>query len=166
MVRRIEEPMTRESKQDYTRRIAAANRTQLVIILYDMLLCYLHESKENLLVGREGDFSESIRKARGCVNELMMSLNLEYELASNLMQLYCYSIRRLAHIQLRHDEEAISQLEHMIGNLADAYTQAAAADTSSPVMDNSQTVYAGLTYGKSTLTENMTDPGTDMGFRI
>jgi flagellar protein FliS len=158
--------MTRESKQDYTRRIAAANPTQLVIILYDMLLCYLNESREYLSDGKEEELSESVRKARGCVNELMMSLNLEYRLAVNLMQLYCYAIRKLVHIQLRHEEEAISQLEHMFRTLSDAYSQAAAADKSAPVMDNSQSVYAGLTYGKNTLTENMTDPGTDRGFRI
>jgi flagellar protein FliS len=158
--------MTRESKQDYTRRIVAANRTQLVVILYDMLLCYLNECREYLNSGKEEELSESIRKARGCVNELMMSLNLEYPLAANLMQLYCYAIRKIVHIQPRHEEEAISQLEHMFRTLSDAYSQAAAADKSAPVMDNSQSVYAGLTYGKNTLTENMTDPGTDRGFRI
>jgi flagellar protein FliS len=158
--------MTRESKQEYTRRIAAANRTQLVIILYDMLLCYLAESKEYLSSDNEGDFINTIRMARGCINELMMSLNLEYGIASNLMQLYCYGIRRLAHIQLRHDVEAISQLEHMFRVLLEAYSQAVATDNSPPVMDNSQSVYAGLTYGKNILTENMTDSGANRGFRI
>jgi flagellar protein FliS len=158
--------MTRETIQDYTRRIAAANRTQLVIILYDILLCYLEESRDNLSNDKEEDFLESIRKARNCVNELMMSLHMEYGIAANLMKLYCYAIRQLAHIQLRHDGEAILQLEHMFKVLSDAYMQAAAADKSAPMMDNSQSVYAGLTYGKNTLTENMTDSGTDRGFRI
>jgi flagellar protein FliS len=158
--------MTKECKQEFTLRIAKANHSQLVIILYEMLLMYLSEAKENLLEKQEVDFMESIRKARGCVNELMISLNLQYEVAKNLMQLYCFGIRRLAHIQLRHDREAITQLEHMFRSLLEAYTQAAAQDTSQPIMDNSQSVYAGLTYGKNSLTENVSDPGTDRGFRI
>ena len=33
-------------------------------------------------------------------------------------------------------------------------------------MNNSQTVYAGLTYGRNQLTENMADQGTNRGMLI
>lgn len=36
--------MTKEMKQIFTRRITHANRTQLVVILYDMILTYLKDA--------------------------------------------------------------------------------------------------------------------------
>ena len=38
--------MTKECKQQFTLRITQANPTQMIVILYEMLLCYLDEAKE------------------------------------------------------------------------------------------------------------------------
>ena len=38
--------MTKECKQQFTLRITQANPTQLVVILYEMVLCYLGEMEE------------------------------------------------------------------------------------------------------------------------
>ena len=40
--------MTKEDKQQFTLRISQANSTQLVVILYEMLLCYIKEAREEL----------------------------------------------------------------------------------------------------------------------
>ena len=36
--------MKKEDKQQFTLRITQANSTQLVVILYEMLLCYLEDA--------------------------------------------------------------------------------------------------------------------------
>ena len=38
--------MTRELKQQYTLRISQANKTQMVVILYEMLLIYVEEAMQ------------------------------------------------------------------------------------------------------------------------
>lgn len=53
-----------------------------------------------------------------------------------------------------------------MSKLHDAYEKVGEQDTSGPIMENTQTVYAGLTYGKNTLTENLYDQGSNRGFRI
>jgi len=40
--------MTKELKQEYTLRISRANKSELVVILYEMLIDYIDEAKENL----------------------------------------------------------------------------------------------------------------------
>ena len=50
--------------------------------------------------------------------------------------------------------------------LHDAYADISAKDTRGQVMVNAQTVYAGLTYGRNALNENLTDQGNRRGFRI
>ncbi len=79
--------MTKELKQEFTLRISQANKTQLITILYEMVLLYLDEAKEALDTENRMEYKSVIRKIRGCINELMGSLNFEYELAQNLLQL-------------------------------------------------------------------------------
>ena len=54
----------------------------------------------------------------------------------------------------------------IIGELQKAYKKIEDQDQSGPVMGNSQTVYAGLTYGRNTLTENIADPAANRGFCV
>ena len=158
--------MTKELKQEYTRKITQANKTQLITILYEMLLIYTKEAKEAYAGEDRDGFRESIRKARGCVNELSVSLNFDYELAVNFMQLYQYISRELARAEVRYVTEPLEHVEKVVGQLHAAYEKLGEMDTSGPVMSNVQTVYAGLTYGKNNLTENLTDQVIDRGFRV
>ena len=79
--------MTRELKQEYTLRITQANKTQLITILYEMVLIYIDEAEAALSEDDRTEYKSAIRKIRGCMNELTASLNLEYDLAQNLLQL-------------------------------------------------------------------------------
>ena len=90
--------MKKEDKQQFTLRITQANPTQLVVILYEMLLSYLEDASAALVEepGHVEVFREAVRKARGCLNELMASLHMEYEPAPVLLQLYLFCLRRLA----------------------------------------------------------------------
>ncbi len=158
--------MTKECKQQFTFRITQANSTEMIVILYEMMLCYLGESADALKAEDLNGFREGIRKSRGCLNELMASLNMEYEPAPALLQLYLFCLRRLAHAEGRKEGEALLEIERVIRPLHDAYQQIAPQNEQGPVMNNSQTVYVGLTYGKNTLTENMADQGANRGMLV
>lgn len=164
--RRNERDMTREVKQQFTFRITQANSTQLIVILYEMLLSYLEESREALESEDSAAFHEAVRKARGCINELIGSLHMEYEPAPALMQLYLFCIRRLANGEVRSDPQPLGEIEQVIQPLHDAYEKISGQNKSGPIMGNSQTVYAGLTYGRNNLTENMADQGANRGMLI
>lgn len=157
--------MTKECKQQFTLRITQANSTELVVILYEMMLCYLDEAEEAVKAGNAAALSEAIRKSRGCLNELEQSLHMEYEPAGHLLQLYLYCAKKLVHAQACQ-EGALDEIRRIIGPLHDAYERIASQNQKGPVMDNSQTVYAGLTYGRNTLTENMADQGANRGMRV
>ena len=164
--RRNERDMTREVKQQFTFRITQANSTQMVVILYEMLLNYLEEGREALESADNGTFREAIRKARGCINELIGSLHMEYEPAPALLQLYLFCIRRLANGEVKNDPQPLREIEQVIRPLHDAYEKISEQNKSGPIMGNSQTVYAGLTYGRNDLTENMADQGANRGMLI
>lgn len=158
--------MTKELKQEFTLRITQANKTQLITILYEMILLYLDEAKAALKEEDISLYKNAIRKIRECMNELTASLNFEYELAGNLLQLYLYINSELVQASIHKNAENLNHVETVIKGLHAAYRQIETQDTSKPVMGNTQTVYAGLTYGKNNLTENIADPDSNRGFCI
>lgn len=158
--------MTKELKQELTLRITQANKTQLITILYEMILLYLEEAKEALHAENKADYKNAIRKIRGCMNELTLSLHLEYEVAQNLLQLYLFINSELVQASIHFEEENLKHVESIIKQLHGAYQKIEKQDKSGPVMGNTQTVYAGLTYGRNTLTENLADVGTNRGFCV
>lgn len=155
--------MTREEKQHFTFRITQANATEMVVILYDMLLHYLEEA-ETAVAGKDVQaLHQTVRCARGCLNELIQSLHMEYEPAPAMMRLYLFCLRRLARGDVQSQAEPFQEVRRVIEPLRDAYRQIAGNNNAGPLMGNSQAVYAGLTYGKNSLTENMADQGPNRG---
>ena len=157
--------MTRERKQEYTVRISQANRTQLVVIIYEMLLDYLQDAKDAHAQGERGLFESSLYKAENCIRELMASLHMEYAPAGNLLSLYAYAVKELSRAILHNSIEEIILVEKIMKKLHDAYETVSRGDTSSPVMENTQSIYAGLTYGKNQLMESLSNEGSLRGIR-
>ena len=141
--------MTKECKQQFTHRITQANSTQLIVILYEMTLQYLADGEQ---AADDAGLAEAVHRARGCIKELLNSLHREYSPAGELSRLYLFCLRRLAVCEVRRDRTILEEIQ--------------VQDTSGPVMNNSQTVYAGLTYGRNQLTENMADQGTNRGMLV
>ena len=138
----------------------------MITILYEMVLLYVDEAQEALDAGQKMEYKSAIRKIRGCIDELTASLNLDYELAHNLLQLYLYISRELVKASTHYERENLEHVRLIIGELHKAYQVIEDQDTSGPVMGNTQTVYAGLTYGRNTLTENIADSVTNRGFCV
>ena len=158
--------MTSETKQQFTFRISQANPTEMIVILYDMTLQYLEDAGQSASQKDFATYRENVLRARKCISELTSSLHLEYEPAPSLRKLYMYSIRRLAQAEIRWHTELLQEVAGIIMPLRDAYKQIAPHNTAGPVMQNAQTVYAGLTYGKNTLTENMADQSMNRGMLV
>ena len=57
--------MTTDKKQNFTRRITQANKTQLVVIVYEMLLVYLEDAFVAFHEQNKEEFKENLRMARG-----------------------------------------------------------------------------------------------------
>ena len=157
--------MTRERKQEYTVRVSQANKTQLVVIIYEMLLDYLQDAKDAHTKGERELFESNLYKAENCIRELMASLHMEYAPAGNLLSLYVYAVKELSRAILHNSIEEVVFVEKMMKKLHDAYESVSREDTSSPVMENTQSIYAGLTYGKNQLMESLSNEGSLRGIR-
>lgn len=158
--------MTDDKKKEFTLRITQANSTGLTVILYEMFLTYTQEAG-NYCEQKDADgLKTAIRNARACLEELMASLNPEYEIAGNLMSLYLYVNRVLVRAQLLKEVACIKQAESVMRPLCEAYRTISLQDKSEPLMQNTQTVVAGMTYGRDSLHESMEDQGASRGYFV
>lgn len=158
--------MNKELKQQYKLRITRANKTQLVVILYEMYLEYAKEAKQALETQDKSAFKDALSHARGCVKELMSSLNFDYKPAEELKQLYMYVNSELVQADLHSSTEPLDNTIMVMKGLWEAYKEISSQDTSPAVMTNSQSIYAGLTYGKDDLVENLDQVGENRGFLV
>ena len=83
--------MTQEKKQEYTLKITQANKTQLITILYEMVIEYLNDAIDEIGIGKKDEADKYLGYAQNCIDELIRSLNLRYELAKNLHAIYIFS---------------------------------------------------------------------------
>lgn len=158
--------MTKEAKQIFTRRITQANRTQLVVILYDMILTYLKDAADAYDIGCEEEFKKDVQCARNCIAELRNSLNFTYDLSRNLFSVYSYADRELANNLSGVKVEHMPEIMQMFVKLREAYHTVSKEDKTQPLMENTQDVYAGFTYGRTDVNENLLYGGVKRGFCI
>ena len=148
--------MTDELKKEFTRKITQANSTELVVILYDMILVYIKEAGEFWEEKNKEGYLRSLQKIRNCIGELMESLNLEYEMARNMYSLYVFFLKEIVKAETKQEGYAFLEgIKPMIESLRNAYSQVASDNKSGPLMQNTQTVYAGLTYGRKDINVNL-----------
>ena len=158
--------MTDKLKKEFTLKITQANSTELIVILYDMILVYIKEAREAFEGKNQKEYARSIQKIRNCIGELMDSLNLEYEMARNMYSLYVFFIKEL--VKAEKQENGLSYVEKikpMIESLRNAYQEVVSENKNRPLMQNTQTVYAGLTYGKKDVNVNL-EQLSNRGFRV
>ena len=147
--------MTKEKTQEYTRRISQANPTDMVVVIYDIALGYAKDARVAISGKDSGSLNMAVVNIRRCINELIASLDYNYSPAGELLMLYTYCSRRLSTVSTEKDETALAEVENIISGLRDAYAEIAEKNTSGAVMENTQSVYAGLTYGRGVLNEEI-----------
>ena len=156
--------MTQEKIHAYTRRISMANKTQLITILYEMVLDYISEAEDSLNNNNDKGFSEGLSKAMNCIDELIHSLNMNYELGNNLLALYLFEKRQLLIAAARKSDEELEHVNRTFKSLHSAYVQLEKMNDDEALMTNVPKVYVGLTYGKGKLKESITDNIMSRGY--
>ena len=106
--------------------VMSASPHQLVVMLFDGALSALVRARLFLEQGQMPQKGEALSKAINIIdNGLKAGLNMDIggELPGNLANLYDYMVRRLLHANLRNDADAISEVEQLLANIADAWKQ-------------------------------------------
>ena len=145
--------MTDEQKKDFTRRLSNCNRGQMIVIVYDIFFAYTDGARKCLAAGNGAGFKDNANRACNVLTELQDTLDFKYEISKSLFPIYDYCKRLIAMAVVKRREDELSEAEKHMKKLYEAFSVAAASDKSEPLMGHSETVTAGLTYGKGYLNE-------------
>ena len=159
--------MKAESIKIFTRRITSANKSEIIVIIYDIIEENLALAKKALAEGDRETYRNEIKQAISFVKELLVSLDMNYEVSKNLASLYIYVSRCLNFALVSGKKEEIEAARQVLRKLGDSFREVAKTDKSEPVMGKTQQVYAGITYGKGlSLDETLINPDSEnRGFR-
>lgn len=152
------------NREEYVAKIATASPLRLVIINFEIIFDYLDQSKQNIDNSKEFQFN--IFKARQFLSELRASLNMKYEISSYLLTLYNYADMKIAKFLFSKNindlEEATSILKTIMSGFEEIQDK---EQDNKPIMENTDTIYAGLTYGKNGQMQEFVDTDYNKGFK-
>lgn len=152
--------MKQDQVQDFTRKISQSNRSGLIVVIYEIALTYLEDAEECLRAGDYEGFKEGTQKAQRSVDELMRTLDFQYPIARNLYALYVFAKESIVKAVIRKRDAELHDAKAVLQNLHEAFSEAARCDQTEPLMQNTQQVYAGMTYGRNNLTETFQEPAS------
>ena len=151
-------------KQEFTRRISQCNKGELVVIKFEIAFAYIQDAK----AAKEADdyeaFKQALHNGQDVLNSMIKALDFAYDISKQLHPLYVYCRNLMAKAISRYKVDEINEAEKILRRLHASFKEAAKSDTSGPLMQNVQKVYAGITYGKMDLNESYMNYDTHRGF--
>ena len=145
--------MKAEKKREFTLRITNANRTELIVILYEMCFEYLEDAAKACEARDVDGVKDAVRKGQKTIRQLEYDLDFKYELSLHLMSLYAFAEKELVRCIIDLRAEHARDVRKILTPLYEGFLEIAKKDDSAPLMGNTETVYAGMTYGRRTLNE-------------
>lgn len=147
--------MTNQEIRDYSLKISQSSKTGLIVIMYEMAVKYIDDGVLALKSDNVNEYRTNIKRAKSVINELVSVLDMRYEISYQLRNIYVFMIKVLVRADIRKETDELVRIREMLLELRKAFIEVGKNDNSGAVMQNTQQVYAGLTYSRTSLNENM-----------
>ncbi len=152
--------MTKDKISSFQTRITQSNRTELIVILYEIYFSYIDEATELLDVmkktgtkDRIREYGKALRMASQVVRHLEDDLNFSYEISGSLFGLYHFVETKIAKAGYSLSKGDLEDTLKVMKPLYESFREVAKADDSKPLMQHTQRVSAGYTYGRTDVNE-------------
>jgi flagellar protein FliS len=108
--------------------ILTATPGQLVVMLYDGCLRFLHQAAYAMREGNVTEADARLQRAEAIIDELHATLDMEKGgvVASRLQGIYVFCSRHLIEARFAHDPKMIEKVAELLGELREAWAQIAA----------------------------------------
>ncbi len=92
-------------------------------MLYDECIKQLKFAAVALEDKKYENANEVLKKAQDILMELIMSLDLHFPVAGNLMNIYDFLLRQIVEINVSKDKTRIQPVTELVGSLREAWTE-------------------------------------------
>ncbi len=104
--------------------VLTATPEALTLMLYNGALRFMTEGREAIEKKDYEEANNSLQKAQNIITEFRVTLNMEYEIAHQLLPLYNYVYDRLVEANMKSDLAQLDEAKNIITELRDAWAQA------------------------------------------
>ncbi|GIN85271.1 flagellar protein FliS [Heyndrickxia sporothermodurans] len=103
--------------------VSTASPGELTLMLFNGCLKFIHFSKTAIQEKKIDEKNINIQKAQNIIKELMVTLNMDVEIAKNMWSLYDYINRRLVDANIKNDINILNEVEGLVTELRDTWKQ-------------------------------------------
>ena len=106
--------------------VNTATPEELTLMLYNGCIKFINLAEVFIDDKNIEKINVNILKAQDIVNELNITLNMDYEVSENLRQLYSFVNERLIEANLRKDKKPLLEAKEIVTELRDTWKEAMA----------------------------------------
>ncbi len=104
--------------------VLTATPEALTLMLYNGALRFMTEGREAIEKKDYEEANNSLQKAQNIITEFRVTLNMEYDIAHQLLPLYNYVYDRLVEANMKSDIAQLDEAKNIVTELRDAWAQA------------------------------------------
>ncbi len=106
-----------------TNAVQTASPGELTLMLYNGCLKFIAQAKKAIEDKDIEARNTNLLKAQKIIQELMVTLNMEYEVAKSMMTMYDYIYRRLVEANIKSDMSILEEVEGYVKEFRDTWKQ-------------------------------------------
>lgn len=103
--------------------VTTASPGELTSMLYNGCLKFIGKAKIAIESNQIEERNSNIQKAQNIVRELMVTLNMDYDISKNMLSIYEYMNSRLTEANIKNDLVALSEVEDLTIQFRDTWKQ-------------------------------------------
>jgi flagellar secretion chaperone FliS len=103
--------------------IQTASPGELTLMLYNGCLKFIKLARKAIEEKNVEERNTNLVKAQKIIQELMVTLNMDYEVAKHMMTMYDYIYRRLVEANIKNDVEILDEVEGYVTEFRDTWKQ-------------------------------------------
>jgi flagellar secretion chaperone FliS len=103
--------------------VQTASPSELTLMLYNGCLKFIKLARKAIEEKNVEERNTNLVKAQKIIQELMVTLNMDYEVAKHMMTMYDYIYRRLVEANIKNDVEILDEVEGYVTEFRDTWKQ-------------------------------------------
>ncbi|MFC5540412.1 flagellar export chaperone FliS [Ureibacillus sp. FSL K6-3587] len=103
--------------------VNTASPGELTLMLYNGCIKFLNLAKKAMEEKNIEEKNTNLQKAQNIITELMVTLNMEYEISKQIYPLYEYMNRRLVEANIKNDTEMVDEVIGLATEFRDTWKE-------------------------------------------
>lgn len=104
--------------------VTTASPGELTLMLYNGCIKFINQAEQAISEKNLEVKNINMIKAQRIINELMVTLNMDYEISHNMFQMYDYIYRRLVEANINNDIEILNEVREYMIQFRDSWKEA------------------------------------------